>query len=161
MSDYNILLVDDQQMILDSMAENLEDDGYAVSSASTGRAAFSAVENGTFDVVITDLVIDDIDGLDVLKKVKMENPETRVMILTGYGDMESAVEALRNHADDYIQKPCSPEEIRFRIQRCLYELELIRKLRMYKKILPVCCECKKIRDDDGRHPGTGKCMSFE
>ena len=77
------------------------------------------------------------------------------------GDMGSAIQALRNQADDYMLKPCESEEIFFRVKRCLEKLELTRKINLYQKILPMCCVCKKIRDDGGKKPGTGDWISIE
>ena len=78
-----------------------------------------------------------------------------VIVLTGFGDMLSAIEALRSQADDYMLKPCESGEMFFRVERCLEKLELARKIHLYQKILPMCCVCKKIRDDTGKVPGRG------
>jgi ActR/RegA family two-component response regulator len=97
----------------------------------------------------------------VLKAAKQKHPETMVLILTGYGDMTSAIDALRLDADDYLLKPCDPDEMKFRVARCFDRLESARKLKLYESMLPICCVCKKIRDDSGREPGTGPWMSVE
>jgi DNA-binding response OmpR family regulator len=153
-----VLLVDDDPYILTGIGQNLESEGYDVTTAESGEIALECLENSVFDLVITDLVMDNIDGIQVLKKAKQINPETMVIILTGYGDMTSAIDALRLDADDYMLKPCQPEEMNFRVAACLEKLELARKLKMYEQILPVCCVCKKIRDDVGKKPGSGQWM---
>jgi len=102
-----------------------------------------------------------MNGIDVLKKSKELNPETMVIVLTGFGDMGSVIDALRWDADDYLLKPCEPEEMYFRISRCLEKLEFKRKIMVYEDILPVCCVCKKIRDDSGMERGTGEWISIE
>ena len=161
MKTYNLLLVDDDPFILEGIGEDLESRGYQVTRADSGDKAVQLLAKDTFDLVITDLVMERTDGIQVLKKTKEIDTTIMVIILTGFGDMISAIDALRNEADDYMLKPCESEEIFFRVERCLEKLELARKLRMYQKILPMCCVCKKIRDDRGRKPGTGEWIPVE
>jgi DNA-binding response OmpR family regulator len=158
---YSILLVDDDPFILTGIGQNLENEGYKVTTAESGEAALELLGEAGFDLVITDLVMDGVDGIEVLKAAKENNPETVVIILTGYGDMTSAIDALRLDADDYMLKPCQPEEMNFRVAACLEKVELSRKIKLYEQILPVCCMCKKIRDDQGREPGTGNWMPVD
>ena len=143
------------------IGKDLEGDGYAVTLANSGERAVELLESAHFDLVITDLVMDRIDGIQVLKAAKTKSPEIMVLILTGYGDMGSAIDALRLDADDYLLKPCEPDELKLRVARCFQRLALRRKLRLYEKMLPICCVCKKIRDDSGREPGTGEWMTVE
>jgi CheY-like chemotaxis protein len=96
-----ILLVDDDPHILTGVAKDLESEG-----SENGEQAIAWLEKTFFDVVITDLVMQPMDGIDVLKKAKALNPETKVIVLTGYGGMTSAIDALRLNADDYLLKPC-------------------------------------------------------
>ncbi len=161
MKKYTILLVDDDSQILTGVGKDLESEGYQVTTAENGEKAVGLLAKTTFDLVITDLVMDRVDGIDVLKKAKGINPETIVMMLTGFGDMTSAIDALRLDADDYMLKPCESEEMHFRILRCLEKLELKRKIKIYENILPVCCVCKRIRDDSGKEHGTGEWMTVE
>ena len=161
MRKYSILLVDDDPFILTGIGQNLESEGYQVATAESGEFAFELLEKSPYDLVVTDLVMDKIDGIQVLKKAKESNPDTMVIILTGYGDMTSAIDALRLDADDYMLKPCQPEEMNFRVAACLEKLELSRKIQLYEQILPVCCVCKKIRDDSGQEPGKGQWMTVD
>lgn len=161
MRGYSILLVDDDPFILTGIGQDLESEGYSVTTASNGEKAIELLKKTNFDLVITDLVMDKIDGIQVLKEAKEINPETMVIILTGYGDMTSAIKSIRLDADDYILKPCQPDEMNYRVQACLEKLELARKIKLYEKILPVCCVCKKIRDDSGREPGSGEWMGVD
>ena len=161
MKEHTILLVDDDPFILTGIGQSLETEGYRVTTAESGELALELLKQDRFDLVITDLVMDKIDGIRVLQTAKEMNPESMVIILTGYGDMTSAIDALRLNADDYMLKPCQPDEMSFRVASCLEKLDLSRKLRLYEQILPVCCVCRKIRDDDGREPGTGKWMNVD
>jgi len=158
---YNLLLVDDDPFILEGIGEDLEGNGYQVTRADSGEKAVAMLESTDFALVITDLIMGRIDGIQVLKKAKEINSETQVIILTGFGDIDSAVEALRSKADDYLLKPCESQEMLFRIKNCLEKRELIRKINLYQKILPMCCVCKKIRDDTNREPGKGEWISIE
>jgi DNA-binding NtrC family response regulator len=161
MRPFHILLVDDDPFILTGIGKDLEGEGYLVTTASSGEQALAWIEDNNFDLVITDLLMDRVDGIQVLKAAKAANPEAMVLILTGYGDMGSAIDALRLNADDYMLKPCEPDEMRIRVSRCFERLETNRRLKLYENILPVCCVCKKIRDDSGRPPGSGPWMSVE
>jgi len=158
---YTILLVDDEEIILRFLESALTDKGYAITAVISGEEALNILDNKPFDLVITDLVMAPVDGISVLKKSKQMNPEAAVVSLTGFGDMASAIEALRLNADNYILKPCKPEELFDTVSDCLKKVEFRRKIKLYEKILPVCCMCKKIRDDHGREPGTGEWMSVE
>ena len=161
MKKYHLLLVDDDPFILDGIGDDLESNGYQVTRASSGEMAVSLLESMDFDLVITDLIMESTDGIKVLQKTKLLNPATQVIILTGYGDMESAIEALRNNADDFLLKPCESQEMLFRVKNCLEKQELAWRVSLYQKILPMCCVCKKIRDDTGKEPGTGKWIRIE
>jgi len=158
---YNLLLVDDDPYILEGIGEDLENTGYQVTCADSGNKAVKLLEKYTYDVVITDLVMDQTDGIQVLKKTKEANAETMVIILTGYGDVTSAIDALRNHADDYLLKPCETAEMVFRVNRCLEQAELARKIKLYQNILPMCCVCKKIRIDQKDSLSRDKWVSIE
>jgi len=161
MRKYSILLVDDDPLIIAGTGSDLEEKGYTVTTANSGEKAIEWLAKSSFDLVITDLVMTPMNGIDVLKKSKELNPETMVIVLTGFGDMASVIDALRSDADDYLLKPCEPDEMYFRISRCLEKLEFERKIMVYEDILPVCCVCKKIRDDSGRERGTGEWIPIE
>lgn len=157
----SLLLVDDDPAILTGVGMTLERAGYRVDRADSGEAALDRMLHQTFDLVITDLSMDAVTGLDLLRAVKDRYPQTKVMILTGYGNMDSAIEALRLDADDYLLKPCESEEIRFRVARCLEKQEMERRLLAYEHIVPVCCVCKRIRNDSRIGAADGTWMTVE
>jgi DNA-binding NtrC family response regulator len=158
---HHILLVDDDPLIILGIGDDLKAAGYRVTTAYNGEQALALLKAGTYDVLITDLVMDAMDGLQLLKEAKTLHPDIMVMILTGYGNLSSAIEAMRHKAEDYLLKPCDPDEIKIRLARCLEKKELQLKLKAYEGILPTCCVCSKIRDDSDSLPGQGEWISFE
>ncbi|MGR3177636.1 MAG: sigma-54-dependent transcriptional regulator [Candidatus Anammoxibacter sp.] len=163
MKKYSILVVDDEEIVRETVSNDLEYRGYDVTAVESGEEAVKLLskdaENSEFDLIITDLVMEGIDGIEVLKEIKKLSPCTMVIILTGHGSLETAIKAVKFNADDYILKPCKPEELYFTVNQCLKKLELQRKVKLYEKILPVCCVCNKIRDDERVQPGAGEWLS--
>lgn len=127
-SNISILFVDDEKLIRNSFSRDLRMAGFNVSTAATGIEAVEALREKEYHLVITDLRMPDLDGLGVLKAVKQRTPQTGVIILTGYGDMHSAIDALRLGADDFALKPCEFDELMFRIDRCLEKRSLLQTL---------------------------------
>ncbi len=144
----SILFVDDEDVIRKSLARNLREEHFTVTAVADGSEAISALQERQYDLVITDLMMAGIDGLDVLKAVKKLAPLTSVIILTGYGDMRSAIDALRLGADDFTLKPCEVEELVFRIRRCLEKRSLLQSLIEQKRQLEeVASELKRSQDE--------------
>src|SRR5665647_804724 len=98
----SILLVDDEQFILNSLSRELAaaDHNFEVSVAASGEEAIAKINDGCFDLVMTDLIMPGVDGFQVLKAGKQKDAQTIVIIFTGYADLDSAVDALRLRADD-------------------------------------------------------------
>lgn len=134
-AEISILLVDDEQLIRKSFTRDLKAERFAVTAVAGGQEAINALEHGQYDLVITDLMMPDVDGYAVLKTAKRLAPETGVIILTGYGDMRSAIDALRLGADDFTLKPCEIEELVFRIRRSLEKRSLLQRLAQQNKLL--------------------------
>ncbi len=111
-TDAKILIVDDEETIRFFLRELLERDGYAVVTANSGEAALKHIEQEDFDLALIDLKMRGISGTDVLKVLHTRAPDTVVIMLTGHGSLESAVEALRQGAHDYLFKPCKTIELR-------------------------------------------------
>jgi DNA-binding NtrC family response regulator len=110
--DLPVLIVDDETALREAMSQALDKDGYIVRFAGTGREALSVFNGETFAAVFLDLRLPDMDGFAVLRQMKDAEPETPVIIITGYGSIESAVEAVRLGAFDYLTKPFTPDELR-------------------------------------------------
>ena len=111
-----ILLVDDEQVFTDNMASLLTARGYRVHSAYNGESALKALEKERFDVVVLDLKMPGMDGITTLRELKKLGLFTETLILTGHGSMDSAVEAIKLGAYDYLTKPCGIEELVTKIE---------------------------------------------
>jgi PAS domain S-box-containing protein len=135
MTAISILFIDDEKLIRNSFARDLRMEGFTVTTVDSGSEAITVLENGLYDLVITDLMMPGIDGFGVLKAVKKLAPQTSVIILTGYGDMRSAIDALRLGADDFTLKPCEIEELVLRIRRCLEKQSLLQMLALQNQQL--------------------------
>ena len=126
-----VLVVDDQKNMRATTAMILRDGGYAVAEAEDGRAALQLVAAETFDVVLTDLRMGQMDGLEVLRGTIETSPTTQVIVMTAYGTIESAVEAIRRGAYDYVAKPFKEDELLLRVakaverRRLLHEVSLL------------------------------------
>lgn len=129
MSRKNILLVDDEESILASVGWFLQTKGFEVVTARGGEEAIDLFRQKRFDLVVTDLVMTRMDGVAVLKTVKSLSPETGVIILTGFGDVGSAVRTLQLGADDYLQKPCDLEELINKANRSFEKQDLVARLK--------------------------------
>ncbi|MDZ7641678.1 MAG: response regulator [Desulfurivibrio sp.] len=156
-----VLVVDDEELIRASLALDLTEAGYQVATAADGDEALASFADSGYDLVITDLLMEGLDGLELLRRLREQQPGIGVIILTGYGALPSAIEALRLGADDYLLKPYNFEELQVRMEICLEKRALKKRLKAYEDILPVCSICRKIRDDEGREPGSGPWLSME
>lgn len=114
-----ILVVDDQRNQRATIAMMLRGGGYEVEEAADGAQGIESGASGAFDLVITDLLMGEIDGLDVLRAVKNAQPMTEVLVMTQYGTIESAVDAMRIGAFDYLQKPFSEQELIVKVCRAV------------------------------------------
>ena len=110
-NDINILLVDDDKNLTGTLAEHLTDRGFSVCEAADGLEALDRFRKGSFQLVLADLKMPRMDGLELLRRIKQLEPKAAVIILTGYGTIRSAVEAIKDGADDYITKPVKLQEL--------------------------------------------------
>jgi len=114
-----ILVVDDEKFFQDLMANILEEAGFQVQVVGSGEDALRACSEGDFQVVVMDLVLPDIMGTEVLSRVKEKDPDIAVIMVTAYASMESAIEALKAGAYDYIKKPIVKEDLVYSVERAL------------------------------------------
>ena len=151
-----ILIVDDNPEVLKLIANILETNDYEVETASKGESAIKKLESNDYDVVLTDLMMPDVDGIQVLEHVKSRASKTMCIILTGHGTIKSSVEAIKKGAFDYITKPVSPSELLIIVEKALKfknleeeNLRLKKELKgkyHYKNIVGTSQVIKKIYD---------------
>ena len=115
----NILVVDDKDSMRNMLTETLLEEGHRVDSASTGKKAVDLVRNKSYDLVLTDLKMPDIDGLQVLSEVKEIDSETAVILMTAFGTIEDAVAAMKLGAFDFVTKPFDTEHLCVLVSRAL------------------------------------------
>jgi DNA-binding response OmpR family regulator len=114
-----ILVVDDDEAVRWTLGAVLSDVGYAVTLSPSGLDALAKIRAEAFDVVLTDLKLGDVDGVEILEALRRTWPDTVTLMLTGYASVESAVGALRSGAYDYLLKPCAPEELLATVERAI------------------------------------------
>ena len=115
----SILLVEDEENLHEALKMNLEMEGYAVTSAYDGVAAMKAVENEYFDLIIMDIMLPEIDGVNVTQNIRITNNEVPILILSAKNSSEDKVLGLKKGADDYMTKPFNLEELLLRVQKLI------------------------------------------
>ncbi|GBD38404.1 Transcriptional regulatory protein ZraR [bacterium HR37] len=130
----NILIVEDDEIFLKPLVKNIERAGYRVATTATAQEALNLLKEEDFDLVITDKKLPDMDGVELVRHIKTENPDTAVIMMTAFGTIESAVEVMKLGAEDYIVKPFSNEQILIAIEKALklQELSFANKCRINK-----------------------------
>ena len=132
MKNASLLLVDDDRHLLHSMSSWLEDQGYRVDSASNYQEALDTLAKKKFDLALFDVRLGDGDGFDLLETTCRDYPDTLVVMFTGYGTVDMAVEALRMGATDFITKPLIDDELELTLERALTQREVIEENRQLK-----------------------------
>jgi DNA-binding NtrC family response regulator len=120
-----ILVVDDEARICEAVKRALERSGYQVDTSLSARDALEAVRKVAPDMVICDIKMPDMDGMSLLERIKEHDPNIPVLMITGHASIDSAVEAVRKGAQEYIPKPFSPDQIRFLVERAFESKRLI------------------------------------
>jgi len=119
-------VVDDEESHAQAMAECLERVGYSCTVATSGTDAAKLLQTDCFDIVVTDLVMDGVDGLELLRRVKETSPETEVILISAHGTLRHAVEAMEQGALTYITKPLDVRELRAKVARAAERIEMLR-----------------------------------
>lgn len=130
-----VLVIDDVQAHAEAVAESLERVGYECVIVTSGSAGARKIESEDFDVILTDLRMDDMDGLAILRKAKQELPDSEVVVITGFGEVKTAVEAIKEGAANYLTKPVDMGELRAIVDRAAERLQLARANRELKRQL--------------------------
>jgi len=142
-----VLVIDDDRRMRESLAAFLLEEGLEVDMAASIPEALVSLETFRPQVALLDLVLEEDDGLEFLRVVSREERPCQVIILTGYGSLETAVEAMRLGCKDYLLKPVDREELLSRLELILREWSLGEKV---GKVIPMCCVCGRVRDDENR-----------
>ena len=121
-----ILVIDDNEEHASATAESLQKVGYKCRIATSGKEGLKIIEAGEIDIVITDLIMRDIDGLQILKTTKERLPEAEVILITGYGTVETAVDAMQKGAATYLLKPININHLRAEVNKLVEKQELVR-----------------------------------
>jgi two-component system response regulator HydG len=130
-----VLIIDDEQAHAEAVAESLERQDYECVVATTGSAGARKIEDEDWDVILTDLKMPDMDGLEIVRRAKQEQPDAEVVVITGHGDVKTAVEAMQRGAVNYLQKPVNLAELRAVVERAAERLQLRRANRELKRQL--------------------------
>ncbi len=145
-----ILLVDDEEVIRLSFKRELQE-YYDVTLASSYQEALAFLSHKQFDLLITDLVMPGLNGLELLKNVKTHSPEMYVIIITAYGEIGAVIEALRAGADDFLLKPCDIEELLLRIDKTFERQDLFKKIKICDKIFRATEDLIALVDENGTY----------
>src|SRR5438132_660505 len=127
-----VLIVDDETALAETMAEALERSGYDVVTANSGAEGLKLLERQEPSVILTDLKMEGMDGLTLLRQAKNEFPDVEVVVITGHGDVQTAVEAMRAGAANYVQKPVGLDELRAMVDKAADHFRLTRDNRQLK-----------------------------
>jgi len=165
-----ILIIDDDIEVLRQLSKFFSKEGYQTSTAESGLAGLEIFKRETPDIALVDIMLPEMDGIEILKEIKKTTAKTEVIIITGYGRTETAIEALKFGAFGYIQKPLDFDELGFELANALEKQEKAQELDKHVKrletlvnelrealdeiktlrgIIPICSHCKQVRDDKG------------
>ena len=122
-----ILVVDDEEIVIRSCLRVLEGNGYEIDVAHDGHEALRKVESNTYDVMILDIMMPNLGGMEVLRRVKETHPDIDVIMITGLSQIETAVQAMKLGAFDYISKPFEPDELKLVVQRARERRQLLQE----------------------------------
>jgi len=131
----SLLIVDDEQVVRDSLVHWFTEEGYRVEAAASAAEALARLATGDVDLIVADIRMPGMDGLELLERIQSEQLDTVVIIMTGYASVESAVRALKHGAFDYITKPFDPDDLSVAVRNALEQQRLRRENRMLREQL--------------------------
>jgi DNA-binding NtrC family response regulator len=134
----SILIVDDEQTMREACCEVLAPEGFILREASSGERALEIIRRQSFDLIILDLKMPRLDGMEMLRRVQKESPGTATVVITGYPSIDTAVEAMRLGAADFLPKPFTPEVLRFTVRRVLNGARMARENQLLRSQLEEC-----------------------
>ncbi|MBR0531298.1 MAG: response regulator, partial [Bacteroidales bacterium] len=128
-----ILIVDDERAIRNSLGEILTDEGYEVDTAEDGPSALAKVDKERFDVIFCDIKMPGMDGTEVLEKLVADGIDSAIVMISGHGDIDTAVECIKKGAFDFIQKPLDLNRILITIKNATDKVSIVKENRQLKK----------------------------
>src|SRR5687767_1030000 len=128
-----ILLIDDDPGVRDSMERTLRAAGYGVQSAANGEEGFEMARGGAFDVILSDMRMPGISGLDILRQLRDVKVDSAFIIMTGFGTVDTAVEAMKLGAVDFVQKPFFRDELLMRVRSAAERRQLARQVELLER----------------------------
>jgi DNA-binding NtrC family response regulator len=131
-----ILIIDDEEIVRASCSRILSPEGYSVKTAGNGKKGLVLLESQAFDLVITDLMMPDMDGVEILRKIKETWPDTEVIIMTGYGTVRTAVRAMKIGVFDFIEKPFTPDDLLPLVSKALERKKLSLDHIDFREVIP-------------------------
>lgn len=153
MDNYRLLIVDDEEKFIKVLKDRLTRKGLYVKAATSGVEALKLLEEEEFDVGLYDIMMDKMDGLELLEKTKKVQPDMEIVMLTGYGTIESAIEAMKNGAYDYLSKPINPTELELVLKRAAekkryksYNESLVENIRLISDKKEIIGESKPMKE---------------
>jgi two-component system response regulator HydG len=133
--DANILIIDDEKDQADAIAESLRKVGYTCSTSVSGNNVLDIIRRDEIDVVVTDLVMHEIDGMKILKETKENSPQTEVILITGHGSVETAVIAMQKGAATYLLKPINIDHLRAVVDKVVEKQSIVRSnIELHKQL---------------------------
>jgi DNA-binding NtrC family response regulator len=129
-----VLLVDDEKDFLEAMSTRMKDRGMDVSTTTSAAEALKKAEEGTYDAVVLDLMMPEMDGLEVLKAMKEKRPELQIILLTGYATVQKGVEAMKFGAMDFIEKPVDLKVLTEKIHRASAQKMVLVEKKIQEKV---------------------------
>ncbi|MGH2377622.1 MAG: sensor histidine kinase [Candidatus Limnocylindria bacterium] len=149
-----VLVVDDEENVLVTIEAILKMDGYLIDTAQSGERALELLREHDYDVVLTDLRLEDMSGQDILMSIRETTPATVSVMLTGYASLETALAALREGAYDYLIKPSDPEELRATVRRGIERRQLLRRITRLEELDELKSQFLSIASHELRTPIT-------
>jgi ATP-dependent Lon protease len=114
-----IIMIDDEKIVCDMAKRILENEGYEVETFTDSQLALEAIKNKRFDLVITDLKMENVSGMDILREVNNLYPETKVIMLTAYATLDAAIDAIREKIYDFFPKPVKIDDLKKSVRKAL------------------------------------------
>ncbi|MBT8762773.1 response regulator [Desulfohalobiaceae bacterium Ax17] len=140
MSHEKVLLVDDEQEFLSALSERMKNRGLEVATATSGKEALEKIGQESYDAVILDMLMPDMDGLETLKSIKATNPELQIILLTGHATVKSGIEAMKLGALDFIEKPADIKELMEKIKEAKSKKMLLIEKKNTEKLKEILME---------------------